>query len=252
VKSITIEESDDERSIVTPDLRLRFRWLGDRWTHAIDIRPGPWTTLASAIERADHWTPVPTYQELHFQGEGEEILALGVGRDGAHHFSASFRVSYTARRVYHDDLRIVADTSLSRVEIDVADRCRAESDRPEARYSVHSPPVRSRLGESSEGEESFHAWEAAIRNSCDVFVSALSEPADTRVLALDRGGDGWSVRVTPVNKVVAGTNRFAYAWGHSRMSTFEKTTAADLERPWTMTMQPGELSAPPWSLRRSS
>jgi hypothetical protein len=36
--AVTIEESDDERSIVTPNCRLVFRQIGDRWTHGIEVR----------------------------------------------------------------------------------------------------------------------------------------------------------------------------------------------------------------------
>ena len=85
---IEIEEGDEEKSIVTPDLRLRFRWTGDRWTHTIALRVGPWKTVATAIEGSaddDLGVSRPTFQDLHLQRDGDEVVALTVGQSGPHH-----------------------------------------------------------------------------------------------------------------------------------------------------------------------
>jgi hypothetical protein len=249
VNTISIEETEDERSIVTPDLRLRFRWLGDRWTHFIDIRPGPWQTVAQAIEwSADepNRVPGPTYQELHLQRDGDDAVALAVGRAGSHHFSASFRVHFRAwRQAHFRKESILQDRSESCVEIDVADRCRSGLDGLEARYKVLAPPVHTFLGDrdDSEAPERWSpkwrphlVWEANVPKNYDVFLGAWSHGPATRVSILRRDPECWTVRAAPERLGDGGTSRFAYTWGHGRVSVFPRPLDPATAPAWTMPM----------------
>ena len=145
MSAVTIEEGDEERSIVTPDFRLRFRWLGDRWTYSIDLGPPPWRTIADVVEwsEADETDLIrPTIQEVHLHLEGEQAIGLAVGRAGDHHFSASFRVRYRAYRQRHFEMdSILQDRSESVIGIDIADRCRSSRTAPEVRYRMNAPVV---------------------------------------------------------------------------------------------------------------
>lgn len=229
---VTIDDGDEVRSIVTPELRLRFTRLGDRWTHALDIRPGPWQTLAEAVEwvSADE-DPTrvvsPTYQELHFQQDGAAVLALLVGQAGPHHFSASVRVTH---RVYAQDKShdFGMEYSESCVEFDAADRCRAEVQSVECNYLVHEPPVILHLGDSADGDaaEGFDrrwrdilVWETNTPNNYDVTVRGSGDPGCLTGVALcDRiPSGGWRVRVAPHEIVPRGTNRIRYSWTHTRV-----------------------------------
>lgn len=237
--AVTIEESDEERSIVTPELRLRFRWIGDRWAHAIDIRPGPWQTAADSIEGGDGVVdPVAvgilTYQEIHFQREGDNVLALALGRTGPHHCSAAFRVSHRAWEQPHFRLKdILQQRSRSLVEIDVADRCRIDAPILEARYQVHAPPIVTHLGDSGDAEapDGYHrgwrsilVWEAAVENNYDVVLEALPKDMGARVAILDRGPAGdWHVRVAAAMSHGDGTARFSYTWEHHRVRVIHTT-----------------------------
>lgn len=261
MSAVVVEESEEIRSIVTPDLRLRFERVGDRWTHAIDIRPGPWQLAASAVEwQADDpsQVPGPTLQELHFQSDGDAILALAVGQAGPHHFSASFRVSYRSWRQAHQRLGdIVQDRSESVVEIDVADRCRANSPAPESRYVVHEPPIvnflgldqdRQRSADFSRDWRSVIVWEANVSGNYDVVLRASPEPPAARVSILEHAERGpWLVRVAPDQPAVAATSRYAYSWLHARVKVHRRNEDAGAEPPWSLAG-----SIPPKSLETSS
>lgn len=125
------EDADDGRAIVTPSLRLAFRWAGDRWAHALEaIGPGPDPRpilLARTLEGdagSDHPARVlsPAYQQLHWRRVDDRAEAMLVGQSGPHHFSAVFSV-------LEDEHRAV-------VAVDVADRCRAEVEALACTYTV--------------------------------------------------------------------------------------------------------------------
>ena len=114
---IQSEEADESRAIVAAGLRLEFRRLSDRWTHALDVDAATGRRrLAQAVEAdADRDDPArvvsPTYQEIHIQADGPAIRVFLVGQSGPHHFSAVFTVEESAEGIV--------------IEGDVADRCRA-------------------------------------------------------------------------------------------------------------------------------
>ncbi len=237
---VTIDDGDEVRSIVTPELRLRFSRLGDRWTHAIDIRPGPWLLLSEAVEwvsAAEDPTRVvsPTYQELHLQKDGAAALALLVGQAGPHHFSASVRVTHRVRphRKPHDHGK---EYSESLAEFDVADRCRTEVRALESSYLVYKPPVVTYLGDASDIEaaesgapawRSRLVWETDTADNDDVSIGGSDDPgSDTRVAVSGRlPSGGWRVKAAPRQIVPRGTNRIQYSWSHTRV--MNRSSAAE-------------------------
>jgi len=121
---------DDHQTIVAGDLRLAFRWSGDRWTHDLehrgprDPRPIAWSFETTA-EHADPSRVVsPAFQQLSFQEAGpDRIRALLVGQSGRHHFSAVFEV-HERRFERHEDCPYPEDPYAIDITIEVADRCR--------------------------------------------------------------------------------------------------------------------------------
>jgi len=272
LNAVTIEESDEARSIVTPDLRLRFRRVGDRWTHAIDIRPGPWLTVAEAVEwSAESPSAIasPTYQELHFQVDGDDVIAFTVGQSGSHHFSATFRVTFRAYRTRHFSMdSIVQDRSESRVAVDVADRCRSAHP-GEARYWVPAYPILLHLPgpERRAYPEGFPAewksqldtivadrdardraegyviveglsrclvWEARISGNYHVALEAAPEPAASLVSLLGGMSRNDLACIVPALGPSIGTSRFGYSWEHARVKAFERAPDADSDPLWSL------------------
>ncbi|HEV3168655.1 MAG TPA: hypothetical protein VGZ22_31910 [Isosphaeraceae bacterium] len=124
------EATEDRRAIVTPALRLVFRWTEDRWTHEIQVRRDDgWFTLAESIEAdRDRDDPArvvsPAYQQFHHQQDDAGIQAMLLGQSGPHHFSAVFSV------------KEVEDGT--EVCVDLADRCRAEIEALACTYQVRA------------------------------------------------------------------------------------------------------------------
>lgn len=249
---VTIEDGDEERSIVTPDLRLRFRWIGDRWTHAIDLRPGPWQTVAEAVEGtglAPGQMIGPTYQDVHFQRDGGDVIALAVGQAGAHHYSASFRVRYRAYRKPHfDDANVLQDRSESRIEIDVADRCRTSTVPLEAHYLAYQPPISLLLGDSDDSESAdgfsrrwkpFLVWEVGVKDSYHVALTTPAMTPASRVAIVDRSNSGeWRVRIGTDQAASVGTGRLFYHWEHARVNAFKKPRDSPTDPPWSLVDAP--------------
>jgi hypothetical protein len=111
---VELETDGDCRSIVTPTLRLAFRWSEDRWIHAIEPGrsgvPIAWTIEGDPSRDDPSRVVSPAYQQLEFQERGRAIQALLVGQSGPHHFSAVFNVEESEGG--------------TDIEADVADRCR--------------------------------------------------------------------------------------------------------------------------------
>ncbi len=235
---IAIEESEGERSIVTPDLRLRFTWLGDRWTHAIDVGPGPWKVAAESVEwSSPEATPPeygPTFQTVHFQEVENGVLALALGQAGPHHFSASFRVG---RFVWEDqclDPRFPQKRSMSFVEVDVADRCRTPSGLLEARYEVGAREYLLHLDVSSVDpplttERDVIVWEIGVEDHYDVCLAGVKGPLlpTSYVSFLESPGGQlppWIVRANPAERSAGATNRLVYVWWHHRARMVDEKT----------------------------
>jgi hypothetical protein len=228
--TVSFAEREGEWEIWTPDLRLVFVRLGDRWTHRIDIGPGLWQTLAEAVE----WTTAaedplrvvsPVYQEVQVQRDGDAVIALAVGQAGPHHFSLSARVSYGVYEA-RSAKGLLNAYPKSLVVFDVADRCRAEVVAFECRYRVLNPPAVSYLGDSSDETPAgfsprprpYFLWEANTSHNYDVGLSTKgSDGPPAFVSIVDYRPEVWTVRVFPESLVRGGTNRVRYSWSQTRV-----------------------------------
>lgn len=202
------EEGEDRRAIVAPHLRLVFRRRDDRWTHAIDIRgSGPWRTLAEVIEwdstRDDPTRVVsPVFQEVHFQRDGADGLALLVGQSGSHHFSASFRV-----------LQDLDGTEYprGRVEVDVADRCRAGLAALACTYRVDGEAAGALLGAGPDKV----VWGPNVAGSYDACLRILPGAVIPARIALAEGPRRLLAQVEAGLDPAGHTQRFRYEWTHT-------------------------------------
>ena len=128
-----LHENGDAKAIVAGDLRLAFRWTGERWVHRLELQERDQViprVLAASVEgdpdRDDPTRVVsPAYQQLHFQEDGRSMQALLVGQSGPHHFSAVFTLVE----------EIFGDVS---IHVDVADRCRGPVEAFASTYAVNA------------------------------------------------------------------------------------------------------------------
>lgn len=202
---VEIEEGEDVRAIVTPDLRLIFRWLGDRWTHALEVRAGAgWLAFAEAIEADTEGQDAagmasPTFQEIQWRREEHSAFALLVGCFGPHHYSAVFRVF---------DPRIKGGRSV--VHADIADRCPSRVDPLASTYRVLSPPS------TLSGSDSHLAiW--SLPEGVSSVILGCSEPEDSpaRIELAEAGRARTLARIeAPMNQSGA-TRRLCYWWSCS-------------------------------------
>jgi hypothetical protein len=128
------EADEGRRALRSPDLRLTFRWSGDRWTHALELRPGAagaWLKIATAIEgdpaRDDPARVVsPAYQDIepHPFEDGTRCLLTGLA--GPHHFSSV--------------VTLREENGSVQLDIDLADRCRAPVNALASTYEVLLAP----------------------------------------------------------------------------------------------------------------
>jgi hypothetical protein len=73
------------------DLRLVFRWSGDRYDHVFEQRHSDeWTPLLLSINRGP-WTG-PVFQHLQIEDRHDISVALLVGQEEDRHWSASFQI----------------------------------------------------------------------------------------------------------------------------------------------------------------
>lgn len=236
---VTIQESADERSIVTPGLRLRFRWTGDRWTHAIDLGPGPelderWERLSDRLD--GHWLPLaesiewespesspevvvgPVFQELHFQEAGQGTYALLVGRAGPHHFSGSFlvtdRMEDNADRI---NIRDGLEGYLPTVKVDIADRCSAPISSLATSYRIVNPlrsyPIVEDWDETGLCARPSVLWESGADVLGRHDFAVWGDPPAR--LYMSCGGYGpWEARVVADLVLTNKTQRYSYSWFH--------------------------------------
>lgn len=150
---VTIEESDDEKSIVTPNCRVLFRKAGERWTHAIESGAGSARVMIARSIEADaerdnyRALPSPAFQDLHIQVanslfEGPRELDLNpsyvfmlVGQFGPIHFSAAITVGYRPGWQEGDPTPGPQSTC---IEFDIAQRCRERIENLASTYQVWS------------------------------------------------------------------------------------------------------------------
>ncbi len=83
-----------DQSIECDDLRIVFRWCGDRYGHTVERRiGGQWTPQLESVEGIadvrDDWPASPVLQSLHFEQRPNGPVALLVGHAGSSHWSMS-------------------------------------------------------------------------------------------------------------------------------------------------------------------
>ena len=257
---VTIEESDDEKSIVTPGLRLRFRWVGDRWTHAIDLGPGPelddgwpwsinpkmgqWITIAEAIEwkfSPDEPGKVssPVFQDLQFHQDENATYALLVGQAGPHHFSASFRVwdEFEARE-NRIDISNGLEGYFPSIDIDIADRCALPLVELASTYQIHAPFRCYPIGDMGDAAGCLPLphmlWESVLfAKGRHDFGFGCHPPGDPSARLVITGDDGpWHAKLISGLAPVKRTQRYTYSWYHdcSTPYFFEEWRKRDPER----------------------
>lgn len=189
---IAIEEGGDRHAIVTSRLCLTFQWTGDRWSHTLEW---PGAVAARSIEsdpRRERDEPArvvsPAYQQVGFQRDGARVQALLVGQAGAHHFAAAFTVQETGGATV--------------VEVDVADRCRADVSAPASTYAV-----RLTSSDLRDADPARIVWEAGGERL--TFESA--EPPSLLTLA-EAGRGATRVQAGAPIRPETATRRWAYRW----------------------------------------
>lgn len=226
---VTIEESDDEKSIVTPELRVRFRRTEDRWVHSIEVPGDPWLALAESVEwhgasESPGTVLSPTYQEIHFQRDGDAVMALLVGAAGPHHFSASIRASWKVHRSpepYNGGFEYPG----TRVVFDLADRCRLDPVEFEAHYLIHDPPIDLHLGNDREVDADGELktdwrprldWTVRREDSYQAQLSGVpGRRGKTAIAYVERPSAGrWRIRIAAPEDRDGNTRRMQYAWSH--------------------------------------
>ncbi len=186
------EQDDGRRSIVLPNFRLDFVWVADRWTHALSV-PGANPATVRAVEgdanRDDSARVVsPAYQQIHLHDEAGVPMVLLVGQSGPHHFSASFAVK--------------ADEAGVSVEVDVADRCRAEVAALACTYVVEATS-----GDLIAADGSGADWAPQPLRG----LSFRVEPPGSATLG-EAGRRATQVQATAAITAGAGTHRCRYTW----------------------------------------
>ncbi len=222
--------NDDEQVIVLPELSVRFRRQGYRWTYAIEAGTDPCVTIAKPVEwdtAGDDPTRVisPVYQEIHFQGGGDEALLVGMA--GSHYFSASVRGSHSLKYVYEHGT--VFGYAESEFEFDIASRCSTRTDVIECNFEILIPPADYHFGNSKDAEASqgfVNDWRDSLvwllpggETDLRLTLRGAVDPS-TRVALMDRTPRAWSARIAPEKLVTSGTNRIYYTW--SLLRVFEK------------------------------
>jgi hypothetical protein len=214
--------TDDERIIVLPNFRLRFRRVGDRWTHALSIQGRSWVTFAKALEwdqPADDPTKVvsPVFQELHSQGESELLL---VGQAGPHYFSASVQASYRIRDGFnpHGAQGCWASSVFS---FDIAQRCSIAVDFVECNYATYCrKPVLYDCTKEESWSDIGILWECDLPNDYGIFLEGTEGADPSTVVAISDDLEyGSRVRIAPKHLVPQGTNRIRYEWSHTQVFT---------------------------------
>ena len=205
---VTIEESDEERSIVTPNCRLRFRRIEERWTHQIDLgaesRPFARTIEADPSRDSHRDMPSPAFQDLHLQDDGDSWLAMLVGQFGPRHFSSTFRVSPQTRSSFE-----VSFTT--RIEVDVADRFREGARTLRLSYQILSPW--SYDDRSSDACNAVWALPGPREDSAPASLSVSVEDcpgASARVEGIEPSGS--RARVERPIAAEARTGRLIFSW----------------------------------------
>jgi hypothetical protein len=190
----------DSLLLIRWGLGLSFVRTDGRWGHCLGAVPVPFGApdlTGCALE----WDPdrddpervvSPVFQELQLQRDGEgrpHILLLGMA--GTHHFSAAF----------------VCDESdgVSRISVDVADRCRVAG----ARFLASTYTLMLDSGQLAATDDSSIAWNLGPGRL------VLAAGPGTRLAMAEAGRRAMRVQALPEIGVAGATRRWQYSWSLS-------------------------------------
>lgn len=223
---VVIVDDGDGPRIETPELRLVFRRPADRWTHALLVGPcerpaDGWAVFTEPIEWYEALEDPahvvgPVYQDLQVSADGAGARVLAVGQAGPHHFSAAVSVTRSWSGPNKAD-RVHATT---RVEFDVADRCRGVVKALEANYRVHYPPALYLIGHDARPWCERLVWETSAERDYDASVQGMTGSEGASRIALESprpDGRPERIRVAAAELNPGGTNRLRYAWTRTRV-----------------------------------
>lgn len=199
---IALEEAENLRVIATPDLRLLFRWSGDRWSHALEVRDGSdWQGFAESVEAdADRDNPSriisPTYQEIQWRQEENSAFALLTGSFGPHHFSTVFRMF---------EPRIKGGQSV--FHVDITDRYRSEVEALASTYRILSPPSTLRDATPVGAYWSLPGETDSILLGC-----SNDDELPARISLAEAGRGQMLAQVEAIPRELGNTQRFLYWW----------------------------------------
>ncbi len=208
--TLSIKESTDRRVIEAAGFRLVFRWIGDRWTHSLELDQAPSRRpIVRALEGdadRDREGPArvvsPAYQQLQFQESGNTLQALLVGQSGPHHFSSVFSVQESEGEV--------------NVEVEVADRCRSEVSALASTYVVSTSAI-------LEATSTRLIWDPDIVEGGKLVFSArepgrlvFSALEPGRVDLREAGPRALHAQVTAKVESAQRTHRWEYSWRWSK------------------------------------
>ncbi len=198
-----LHEDGDSQVFVGGEIRLAFRWTGERWVHSIEHwKVGETVGRVLALSFEGDSLPKdparvisPVYQQIHFQGEGPQRQALLVGQSGPHHFSAVFTF----------EERVGGDVS---IDVDVADRCRGIVDSLAATYTVDA-----RSDELLDADQSVAVWDFEPGRLTFAVVS------EAQCSLVEAGRRATHVQVLAATHPTSSTHRIRYQW-HWQIAPF--------------------------------
>ncbi len=190
---------DETALLLSPDLLIEFRKLGDRWTHAIlgharGIALARSASIQTGSEDPAHVVD-PVYQELQLHGPetGSSLCLLLTGLSFKHHFSAAITLAADPRR-----------TGRVLLDVDVADRCRSHVESVAATYLVDLDS-----GALAAADPERIAWQLAA--PIPGLLELVAVPPATLALAAG-GGRSARAQVVAAIRPESFTHRLRYGW----------------------------------------
>ncbi len=207
---VTIEESDDEKSIVTPNARLVFVRDGERWRHRIECGTAEGRRIfAETIEAEpgrDDFRSIasPTFQDLHVHEDGPRLIAMLVGQFGPRHFSATMTVSWLPADA------VPRSSAKTTIVVDVADRSRDP-----ARCLASTYRMDSDVGAPTEADEHRACWDLPAPGPGEACVSLMIGRGESKGgrLAIDASGPrSTTVQLNRELLASQSSGRLEYVW----------------------------------------
>jgi hypothetical protein len=209
---IRLQCEDDLVAVSTEALRLAFSWVVDRWTHVLVIGQGDRRRAFADAEELDDRSPdlrvlSPVFQDLQPVETEDGVSLLLVGRHGPVFFSASFQVRESFEGGAHE----------SRVDVDLAARCRGPIDSLESRYQVYRRGCSLHSVAADSAQWCAEPGEPDVSIQVDGGLPSERGSSNAR-LALEERTDPdlgyayWLLTISPEVPSDVFTHRWAYSW----------------------------------------